>query len=223
MDVTAVLLNYQRPDSMGALIESLRGQSLRPKVILVDNAAAPYPGRAGVDRYVHVPWNGGCFMRLFMAHYADTEYVMFIDDDQLPKDQDFVKDALRIAAEHPGSITGVHGRTVERSAPHYRANAWGEVAIVKGFCMAFRPELLAGVPVTPPFRDRKEVIERCDDIHFSLMSGRGKPVHWADKGLYDRLADRTLQGVGYSFHPEHNLIREHITRRYLDHLGMLTW
>lgn len=221
--MTAILLNYQRPDSMAALIEALGEQTLRPRTILVDNAASPHPLRTCVDRYVHVPWNGGCFMRLYMAHYVETEYVVFIDDDRVPADRKFIEDAVRIAKEHPLSITGAHGRILSRTAPHYQKDAWGEVEIMKGFFMAFAAPLISGIPISPPFQDRKEVIERCDDIHLSLMSGRGKAVHWADARLHQRLSDKTLPGVGYSFHPEHNEIREHIAKRYLDAMGAMTW
>lgn len=216
-----MLLNYQRPLEMARLIGALRGQSVPVRIILIDNAKEQHPLRDHVDRYVHVPWNGGCFMRMHVAHFADTEWVMYVDDDRRPRDEHFVRDALAIAREHPGAITGAHGRWLSREEPHYHHDTYGQVHIIQGFCAFFERKLLAGVPVTPPFEGEKALIERCDDIHLSLMSGKGQPAHWADPKIHESCLDDTKEGVGYSFDPRHAALRERIARNYLRHFGEL--
>lgn len=222
VDVTAILLNYQRPSEMSALIENLKNQSIPIRIILTDNAKTPHPAKDMVDRYVHVPWNGGCFMRLFLAHYVDTEYVLFMDDDRLPRDREYVRDALSISKEHPGVLTGAHGRLLSTTPPHhYHEDAWGLVHVIKGFMVLFERDLLPHVPVTTPFRDEKAVIERCDDIHLSLMTGRAERVHWADRRLHERLHDLDATGIGYSHDPRHGELRDRIAKRYLEFFGLL--
>lgn len=220
MDVTAILLNYQRPKEMTALLESLKSQSVPVKIILANNAKIPFPQPSLADQYLHIPWNAGCFIRLFLAHYVTTEYILFIDDDKLPKDIHFVRDALIVAREHPGVLTGAMGKILSTEPPHhYHRDAFGLVHVMKGFTGIFERRLLHKVPITPPFQEDKAFMDRCDDIHLSMMLGAGLQVHWADRGIYDRLENLDLYGVGYSHEPHHNEIRDAIAKKYLNLFG----
>lgn len=214
-DVTAILLNYKRPKEMGNLIENLRSQSVPVRIMMGDNAAEPHPKSKEVDDYARLSWNGACYLRLFMAFYVDTEYVLFMDDDRLPKDLDFVRDALAVAKEHPGVLTGAHGRRLSQVAPHYHSDAWGPTEIIKGFAVIFERSLLSRVPISPPFKREWDFLHRSDDIHLSLMIGRGKPVHWAEKTLDDRLHDFDRVDVGFTANPKHNDIRETVAAEYV--------
>ena len=182
--VTAILLNYARPDNLRLLIEELRGQTEPPEIWVIDNAGR---GEFGADRTVHIPWNAGVSIRVLMAVYVATPWVMFLDDDLAPCDEQFIEDALGVATERPNVITGAYGRRLAGEWPQYREDAWGAVEIIKGRFMLFRRAILDNVrlPAVPPDLD----VRFCEDIHLSLEAGRGEPVHWADRGLLGRLRD----------------------------------
>ncbi len=225
MDVTAILLNYKRPREMARLVESLKGQSVPVRIMMGDNAEEPFPRPKDVDAYARLSWNGACYLRLFLAFYADTEYVMYMDDDRKPKDSHFVRDALAVAREHPGGITGAAGRRFSRTPPHYHSDVWGPAEIIKGFALLFERSILSKVPVSPAFVREWDFLHRSDDIHLSLMTGLGRPAHWAERTLLDRLEDHDRLDVGFTAHPRHNEIREAIAAEYvgiLERMGALT-
>lgn len=218
MEITAILLNYKRPELMAKLVHTLREQTEPVKIIFVDNGAEPNPEKLPYDRYVRIPWNGLTYIRMFLAFYVDTEWVMYFDDDRRPKDKDFVKDALAIAKQHRGGITGAIGRKWSRTPPYYHSDAYGPCEIIKGFFMLFERSILSRVPISPPMKEDPKWIARLDDIHLSLMSGRGKPIHWADRGLAQRLLDFDEIKYGLTADPEHNHLRDVIAGDYVKFL-----
>jgi hypothetical protein len=145
---------------------------------------------------------------------VDTEWVMFMDDDREPTDKDFVRDALQIAQAPRGGITGAVGRSFFMEAPHYRMDAFGPCEIVKGLTLLFERSLLPKVSVAPPLERDMEWVNRADDMHLSLSIGKGKPVHYADLGLYNRLHDHDKRDVGLTSDPRHNDIREVVAKDY---------
>ena len=147
---------------------TLKRQSIPVKIILGDNAKEPHPSREIVDRYIHVPWNAGTFLRIYLSFWVDTEWVLFMDDDREPKDKEFVHDALVIARAHSEGITGVIGRRFCKTAPHYREDVFGPCEIVKGLTLLFQRSLLPRVPVAPPLERDMEWVNRADDMHSSI-------------------------------------------------------
>jgi len=208
---TAVLLNWKRPQNMGRIIDSLRGQSERPELWVVNNA----PGSAAfaVDRTAHIPWNAGVSIRVLMAVYVETPWVLFVDDDLMPGDANWLADALKIAEQHRNVITGCWGRLLDLTPPHYREDATGFVDIIKGRVMLFRRELLADVrlPAAPPELD----VRFCEDIHLSLEVGLCNPVHWADQGLQNRMVELE-DNDALCMRPGHGFERERFCEWYLE-------
>ena len=101
-----------------------------------------------------------------------------------PRETDMVENVIhinRVAKVVKG------GRRFSFTRPHYAADAWGSVGIVKGRFMVMRRELLGSVrlPVYPP----RLPVGLNDDIYVSLEIGKGWAVHWADEGLRDGLMD----------------------------------
>jgi len=216
-EVTAVLINYKRPQNMAQIIAMLRAQTVRLELMLINNAGCE---DFGVERTVHVPWDAGPFLVIPFALYARTEWVMVIQDDLKPGDMEFVADALELARMRPNAITGAFGRRLSFVPPHYAQDAFGSVEIVKSRFWIFRKALVNRVrfPVLrPPSGANDPWIH--EDIWFSLAVGKGRPVHLASLGLRDRLVELPGgDGVGYSHRPYHYQEREEVTRRYVQEL-----
>lgn len=203
-DVTAVLVSYRRQENVCQLVETLRQQTLRPELMLINN----WDMRAfQIERTAFIPWNAGPMARYLFAVYAETEWLMFIDDDLMPSDVEFVADALAIAKQRPAAITGAYGRQLAKTPRHYRKDAQGDVAIIKGRFQMMRRSLLDQVYLPPMGND---VLFACDDIYVCLEAGRGEPVHWADGALAERLVEMPEGGneVALSLQQGHMQRRE---------------
>lgn len=222
MSVTAVLLGYLRPANIARLIDSLRTQTLPPKILLIDNS--PSGLDLDVDRIVRIPWNAGCPIRTFMSFWSETDLIMWMDDDLRPDDPTFVARAIESQAKHcPTGILGIAGRRFELSPPHYglpktgRDIEDGKTAIVKGRFMLFRKEILASVRVLAwPVHSNMEYMRKCDDIYISLETGHGEAVHHIDGDLGQRIKEMgSGRRYGDCTEPNHFHLREKFCAEYI--------
>lgn len=212
--VTAVLLNYRRPVNMVSLVRSLQAQSEPVSILLVDNGEESWEW--DVDRVVYVPWNAGCYARTIFALYAETEWVMVLDDDLMPGDSWFVRDALNVASQHP-LITGAYGCELSKTPPHYMGrpniDSTGLSSMVKGRFMVYRRRMLDCVRLAGLMSQAEHRI-RCDDIYLNLESGQGKAVHWVDIGLRKRIKELPPGKVGSEHTSGHYTTREAFCAAY---------
>jgi GT2 family glycosyltransferase len=216
MKVTAILLNYRRPDNTVSLVKALRGQTVRPETLLVNNSSTVR--RFNADLAVYIPWNAGCLVRHLFALYVDSEWIMVIDDDLIPHDARFVEDALTVATQRPNAITGAFGRRLGKRPLYYHGqpDVVGDTALVKGRFMLYRRDLLARVNFGRLIEmGDPEYLRRCDDLFLSLEIGRGQPVHWADAGLQARLVELPAGEVGLEKDGQHFEIRERFCADYM--------
>jgi GT2 family glycosyltransferase len=214
-NVTLILLNYKRPDYMRRILSCLRDQTEPVETLLINNGE---DGESfGADREVYIPWNAKPFIRFPFALYADTEWVMFLDDDLIPMDNEFVHDALAIAQWHGSrnGIIGAFGRRFSRTAPHYAADALGDVEIIKGRFMLMRREELQRVRM--PVYPEEFAVGLNDDIWVSLEIGGGRDYHWADSDLQDRLRNLPEGAEALSLRPHHMGEREAFCAWYMRH------
>jgi hypothetical protein len=215
-DVTAILLNYKRRPNIDVLVERLRSQTIAPDILLVNNSNKRLRV-AGAD-VVEMPRNQGSLSRFIVAPFVLSEWLLFMDDDLAPATHTFVEDALRVGAQHEG-IVGVFGARLRKSPPHYDYTAppgCGAVEIVKGRFMLFRRKLLDTVPLgLLPTMSAAHGGRGCD-IFMSLAIGKGKPVHWLDKGLV--LEELPAMGVGLEEAPDHYTMRESFTAKCVKRL-----
>ena len=185
-NVTAVLVTYKRPDNLTRILTRHKAQAERPELMLINNAGFR---TYGVDRFVGIPWNAGPMARVVMSQWAETEWVLWLDDDLVPTDDDFVGDLLSVARHRPDSITGVFGVALG-PPPHYYTHAAqvpGHVHICKGRCLMFRKDILRHVRLGA---HRAPVDMRVhDDIWLSLSTGYLERTHWAAPAFHKRLAE----------------------------------
>lgn len=211
--VTAVLLNYRRPQNMYKLVEKLCIQTVKPEIMLINNSSDHF-AISGVDKYIHIPWNAGCWIRLPFARYAEGDHILFMDDDVLPGENTMIEYLLDTSRD--GAITGIVGKTVARAYPHYREDVRdGDAHIVKGRFMFFEKELLAQVPMS--IYQGKHDIRFLEDIYMSLCIGMMLPIHKIDSEIKVKEVNLSSRdGVGISEEPGHMERRHNFCKWFLE-------
>ena len=207
--VTAILMSWRRQPNMPRIIEALRAQTVPVEIWLINNLDCQ---GFGADRLIAYPWapdSAGEWARYPHAARAETEYVMFQDDDFMLGDSRFVEDAIGTHAERcPDHILGVAGRGVQTTPPHYAPDVTdGYAAIVKGHFQLFQADITR--------RIRLPRLEVSSDIYWSLDAGAGQAVHWISASLAKRLIPLDRHGVGYEFRPGHYREREAVCAAWL--------
>lgn len=212
---TLVLLHYRRPENMKRVLAAVREQTEKLDLIVCDNSPRQprWPRRA---RVIRAPWNAGTFARIWAAFYADTEYVIFMDDDLLPSDRRVFEDAVDLACERPQYLTGIFGAEVRSTPPYYYADAHGNVQVVKGRFTVFNRACLERVRVGAfPMRWTPHYRNRVDDLFLSLELGEFGRFHWADPALSRRFRFLDEGPHALAAHPDHVRIRDEFVRDYL--------
>jgi hypothetical protein len=222
VNATLILLNDRRPKNVRKIAGFFQALPLPPIVILGDNSTDGFPWPDLADHVVRIPWNAGTYLRIFLALQAETEHVIFMDDDIIPIDRSFLYDAIKVSNDHPNGITGAFGRRVSKTSPHYSHDAVGNTEIVKGRFMIFRREILDKIPSgLLETGETLEVTNRSDDIQLSIAIGRGEPVHWVDQHLQNRLVQLDESESPICGNPDHDRIREEVTRDFLKKIGVV--
>jgi len=185
MDLTVVITNWLRPKNTIRVIETLRGQSLPPKICLWDNSfdRALRPGLIALyDNYlaVHSSLNYKCEARWFLAAHADTDYVAILDDDLMPSDAEVLSDTVAALKRLDGAPVGAWGVQLEEGKRYHQCRHLGEnlngrryepvaadtpVNIIRGRFYAVATERLSKLPMRLPELD--------DDIAVSACLGGG--------------------------------------------------
>ncbi len=220
--VTVVLLNWQRPQNIAAVLDSIASQTVPAQVCLWNNGE-PLPVREHplVKAYVESSRNLGCFPRWALAALADTEFVCSMDDDLLFKDPRVLEDGVAACREEcPDGIVGFFGWSeVEakdyRHGRHHNGTTTGtRCDVVKGRFMLFRRALLERVPMEiPPLAGLDGVSHREDDLYLSLcISGGRKDWHRIPARLGKRWKELPQRGASASAQPGHYRRRDRAVR-----------
>ena len=204
--VTAVLLNWRRPENLPAVLDSLAAQTVPVQAFIWNNSPDPLPadvaGHPVVKLVADSSVNLGCLPRWQLAAQADTEFICTLDDDLALKDSEVLADAVRAFQENVPRVRSVgfwgweHAEGVDLSggrgykdAAHPRAgkeDRWCD--LIKGRFVLTARELLRSVPLPPPGWDDPEPIGfRCDDVYVGLCLAAGE---WGRHLLPASLAGR---------------------------------
>ncbi len=213
--VTAILLSYKRPENIPIILDSLRVQTEKPDIMLINNGGFQ---TFGVKKTVHIPWNAGAWIRHPFAVCTQTPFVMFLDDDLIPTDPDFVRDMMYICDLHRDGITGIFGKCLGPEPYYYSkapdATEW--VHIVKGRCMMLGRSLFERVTfgnITRPITVAHE------DVYLSLEIGRGERAHWVDPGLQGRI-ENLPEPFAESKRPQHYPERDAMVAWHLEKFAL---
>lgn len=217
LSCTFILLNYRRSDNLRKLIDSIYGQNLKTEIFLIDNSEENIDVK--VDKKIFIPWNAGCFSRLLFLPYVNTEYVCFIDDDLLIKNGDSLEKWLEIYEKANAPIIGGWGAKADSNGYYSRfLSEDNYYNILKGRHMLFRREALLkflidfGIVLNSNL-DTFEILKRADDIYFSLIISKGKPILYSSPSIRDELIDdRVLSQTGLWSDKVHKTIRSDFSK-----------
>lgn len=218
MNVTCLMLNYQRQENIHRIIPVLKRQTANIKIVLINNGASYTPVDADdtPDEVWDFPYNTGPFARWYVA-YPQKGWLYIQDDDIIPTDDRVVEDLITLAMERPRAITGMFCRNIHLQEPFYMHNdqpTEGPTNYVKAISMAVHRKTLMNVRF-PPMG-----VGRSDDIHISLEIGRGEKVHWVSYALRQRMMHLPQLGVGLCHEPGHYLERDKFCEWWLRKEGI---
>lgn len=212
---TIILLNYMRPYNMPAVISAITSQKAKGNLVVCDNSP-DQQSRWPTAKVIRAPWNAGTFMKILCSFFAETPWIIHMDDDLLPTDQDVFSDAIALAEKNPRGMTGLCGAEISSVPPYYGEDAYGSVALLKGRFVVFRKELLDSIRfMRSALHDKPEYRMRVEDLYLSLEIGKGEKVHWADRELYTRFRNLQQGPHALEAHPDHVKIRSSFIADYL--------
>ncbi|MFO8006475.1 MAG: tetratricopeptide repeat protein [Candidatus Brocadiia bacterium] len=236
--VTALLLNYRRPENMQALLDCLAAQSVPVEVLLWNNGepftvshregAEPVPPSEHplVTLAVRSSENVGCWTRWLLASAARTEYVCTLDDDLVLADRWVLEDAVWASRTRcPDGVVGLFGWTEVpgRDYRHCTHTNGSErdcrVDLIKGRFMLLRQALLERVPLEHPvFRELNDYRWRADDIYVNLCVSHGRRAAHLVPGILGKRFEE-LPGAerGLCRQPDHHRQRGELARRLFAH------
>jgi len=216
--VTVILLSWKRIDNIKQIIQSFRTQTIKPTIFLWNNNPDIKFTTKKVDWIVNSNVDMYSFAQWMMIPMVETEYLITMNDDIIPKDNTFIEHALKLINEHPTGIVGPFGkRIVPGSSPYNGPEVrTGHADIVKGRCMCMRTEVLKNVPLFTDGRVRN------DDIYISYYAANGKKdAHWIDWDLRQHTIDLPEGNCGMDKDPDHMLSRNRYILELIGNEGKL--
>jgi hypothetical protein len=179
MKVTALLLNYKRPENLVKIITSLRKQSIPIDIYLWNNNIED-TNNYGVNLQINSFTNLMCSPRWLMAGYSDSDYVFSLDDDLLPKDNKLIENCIDFSSKHQCCIgyQGVLLNTYNQywNSFHYKAHKQTHIMvdIVKGRFIFAPKKIIDQINWTQQKKLPNYRIE--DDIVISTLFPRNKKI-----------------------------------------------
>lgn len=189
---TFIILNYKRPENVIKLYESIKKQNVKNSIVLIDNSSNGITLKA--DKIIRANWNAGCFIRLLYLPYVETEYVCFIDDDLIIKNDYSLSKWIDLYNTHNSPIIGSWGAQVnsEKLITNYISDT-NLYNIIKGRHMLFRLDIIKNVNYNLIYSfkntSRFEILKRIDDIFFSLSISNGDNILYASNEICNELID----------------------------------
>lgn len=167
-EVTAILLNWKRPENLHKVIKSIRSQSIDIDIWLWDNSNKNEP--FDVDLRINSSKNLKCFPRWCLASMINTKYFFVIDDDLLINDKHVIKDCKYIFEKQnePDLIIGNYGVVLNTEMNYFDSLHTNSCEVnincdvIKGRFMFMQRSLLHNVNLQRDFT--------CEDIKVSSVS-----------------------------------------------------
>ena len=208
--VTAILLNWKRPENIVKTIKSIRDQSIPVKICLWNNNPDDKT-KYDVDLQINSPDNFKCYPRWMMASLVETDYIFTLDDDLMLNDNDVIKDILTFyeSININTTIVGYTGVILNQDKDYWTSEHLTEpknedikVDIVKGRFMFMSKSLINNMTL--------ENEETCEDIKVSSYSN----YKLIPSILKNRLSNLDELEVGLFGSSDHNLKRSIATKKY---------
>jgi glycosyltransferase involved in cell wall biosynthesis len=209
--VTAILLNWKRPENIVKTIKSIRDQSIPVKICLWNNNSDDKT-KYDVDLQINSPDNFKCYPRWIMASLIETDYIFTLDDDLVLSDDNVIEDTLNLYKRintDDKLILGYTGVILNQDKNYWTSEHLTEpknedikVDIVKGRFMFMSKSLINNMTL--------ENEETCEDIKVSSYSN----YKLIPSILKNRLSNLDELEVGLFGSSDHNIKRSVATKRY---------
>lgn len=203
---TVILLNYQRPQNMARIIESIKMQTVPTEIILIDNSDSNTKFN-DVDLLIKPSRNLGCYIRLLMAHYAKYDHIVFMDDDLCINNKNLFNE---IDPTILTLIQGAWGRNLDFSSDKPYSGQPdklnGLCNVIKGRFIWFVKTMLRRVPIGGGYHPYDPFNE---DIYFSLSVNN---VHVVQPFIRVSLDELEVGITGLQSDPTHYLKRDEFCR-----------
>ena len=120
--VTVICLNWKRPDNIPQIMNSFSDWPIRPKVIMFDNSGKfKLHNTHGLDiKLISSSFNFQSMAKNIIALFADTEYVLFQDDD-LMLSYELVNRMLECINKNPDSVICLKYGILDDKGNYYRS------------------------------------------------------------------------------------------------------
>jgi hypothetical protein len=211
MIITAILLNWKRPENIVKTIKSIRDQSIPVKICLWNNNPDDKTNY-DVDLQINSPNNFKCYPRWMMASLIETNYIFTLDDDLVLSDDNVIEDTLNLYKRintDDKLILGYTGVILNQDKDYWTSEHLTEpknedikVDIVKGRFMFMSKSLINNMTL--------ENEETCEDIKVSSYSN----YKLIPSILKNRLSNLDELEVGLFGSSDHNIKRSVATKRY---------
>lgn len=212
MNLTVVLTNWKRPKQFAKLVATLRKQIEPFDLFVWDNSAKQ---EATGDWQIRSSRNAACSPRWWMAAQSTTPYVLIMDDDLVPTDNEVLADTVAWLEANDGQPCGIVGVQLDDSLPYHECSSVGHTKtpepmdtdqhadILKGRYFAVATDRLANLPTKLP---RFE-----DDIAVSGLLGGGTVL----ASLHGRFRDLPTGNEAVSKREGHREARERARREWV--------
>ncbi len=199
--VTAILLNWKRPENLVEVIKSIRSQNIPIDIWLWDNSNSEH--KFDVDQRFQSSINLKCFPRWCLASMVQTEYFFVIDDDIMFTDGEVISDCIQYhkLIDIEDLILGQTGVILNKEMIYFNSEHFSNVErsvgvdIVKGRFMFMKQSVMNKVTMDASFT--------CDDIKISsqlnhkvlpaFLHNRFKDLQEGEEALFRTEGQRELR------------------------------
>jgi hypothetical protein len=209
--ITTILLNWQRPEMLNRVIESIRKQTIESKIWIWDNSGT-FDGK--VDSITTSVYNIYCLGRWKEAKMVRTEYTFTIDDDMIIKDTDYFERLIEHSKQYPDAIFGYNANVVgpDKDKPYWSgcrvADDQEYEQINTG--VSFWPTRIINELPEKIWNDyTKEEIKYADDIIVSHYFKHKRCAPW----IYNGVEAIDVDQHGLSKQSEHMPVRDRVYKR----------
>lgn len=192
--ITAIVLNWKRPENMARILDALRQASLVSEIIVWNNNREIHFVAGDDVCVVNSSRDLGLFTRFTAASLAKNEGILFQDDDVVLKTE-MIETLYREWKREPRICHAAFGRSCW-SGPYNRKNAWGDVDVVlttavlvhRSICLqaAMNSQYLCDIQGTPE-GNGEDIL-----LSYTAMAMSGKPNRSHDLCLSRELQDPSI-------------------------------
>ena len=175
--LTAIVLNWKRPQNMPRILDSLRQSDLVTEIIVWNNNPETVFTAGNDIIVVNTSRDLGLNTRFAAALLARNDAILFLDDDMVLA-PDKIEQLYLNWKETPDVCHAAYGRRCG-AGPYNKVDAWGEVDVVltkavivhRGICLraTVNTQILSDLPGRPD-GNGEDIL-----LSFTAMSMSGKP------------------------------------------------